>query len=137
MTPTEYQSKGYKVGLQVLQPIINKAEETAFNAYVKPILPNAEFPTTESTDNDVKNATMAIAYLLMCRNNVFVTRAGAKTKNSPLQSETPYTEKVSDEQVLECGRLLDVLKSKQGADKNAEICDVAKIFFITNYFYTK
>ena len=130
MTASDYQSAGYKMSLQVSQEIINKAEATAMNAYVLPIFPNA---TTQ--DTDVKAAVMEIAFLLMCQQNVFVTRAGAKTKNTPINSETPYSDKVSQEQVLECGRLLEVLKAKSGAVKEPKINDVAKIFFKTNYFY--
>lgn len=130
MTASDYQAAGYKMSLQVAQAIINKAEATAMSAYVLPVLPSA---TTQ--DTDVKAAVMEIAFLLMCQQNVFVTRAGAKTKNTPLNSETPYSDKVSQEQVLECGRLLEVLKAKSGAVKEPQINDVAKIFFKSNYFY--
>ena len=130
MTANDYQNKGYKISQLVLQAVIDKAEDTAKSAYIYPIISNAQ-----TTDEDVKNAVMAIAYLIMCRNNVFVTRAGAKTKTT-LQSEKPYSDSVSDEQVLECGRLLEVLRNKENANRDAKVVDVAKIFFKTNYFYT-
>lgn len=130
MTATEYQQFGYRVSMQLEQSIIDKAETTAMEAYVLPIVPNA---TTE--DITIKRCVMALAYLLMCRDNVFVTRSGAKEKQSPNQSQTPYADTVSNEQVAECGRLLEVLKKRDGANADPKIVDVAKIYFTTNYFY--
>lgn len=130
MTPTEYQNMGYRVSLQLEQAIIDRAETTAMECYVLPILPQAQ-----TTDINVKRCVIALSYLLMCQDNVFVTRSGAKEKQSPMQSQTPQAEKVSSEQVAECGRLLEVLKKRDGANENPKIVDVAKIYFKTNYFY--
>jgi len=130
MTATDYQNNGYKVSLQLSQNIINKAETTAMSAYVLPILPTA---TTQ--DTDVKSAVMALAYLIMCRDNVFVTRSGARSKNSPNNSEKVEAQLVTNENVAECARLLDIVRLKDGALRNPQIVDVAKIFFKTNYFY--
>lgn len=130
MTATDYRTAGYKVSLQLEQAIIDRHENTALNAYIYPILPNASL-----LDADVKGALMAISYLLMCYDNVFVTRAGAKGKTTPLNSDNKASETIMAENVEECARLIEVLKSKQGAVKDAKVNDVAKIYFKTNFFY--
>lgn len=130
MTPTDYKNKGYKVSLQMEQAVIDKAEATAMGAYILPILPDAT-----TADNDVKNAVMALAFLLMCYDGTFVTRSGAKGKNTPTSSENKSTETIAGTNSLECARLLDILKTKDGAEKNPKIVDVAKIYFSSNYFH--
>lgn len=132
MTPTDYRNAGFKVSMQLEQAIITRHENIVLEAYVKPILPNE---TLATTDADVKGAIMALAFLSMQYDNVFVTRSGAKGKVTPINSEAKTTETIMSENVNGCDRLLDVLRAKSGAVKDAKVNDVLRIYFITNYFY--
>lgn len=132
MTPTDYRNAGYKVSMQLEQAAITRHETGILNAYILPILPNE---TLATTDSDVKGCIMSLAFLSMCYDNVFVTRSGAKGKNTPLNSETAESNVAMGENVAECARLIDVLRTKTGALKDGKVNDILRIYFKTNFFY--
>lgn len=138
MTPTDYRANGYRVSMQTEQTIIDRHERNAMDAYVLPILPNATLtpPEGETIDPDVKNAVMAIAHILMMYDNVAVTRAGAKTKNTPVNSNDAPSETIATEYITECDMLIKKLRSKEGAVAGAKVDDIAKLYFVTNFFHS-
>jgi hypothetical protein len=107
---------------------IDAKEELAFKIYIKPILPNAEKESEE-----VKDALMALAFLLLLQANIFSTRSGAKIKNAP-QSINPTEWQILNENTVIAHRCLEELKMLPNAVTKPRIYDVAHIYFRTQYF---
>ncbi len=130
MTPEEYRNAGFRMSLQMSQKIIDRAEMEVVSSYITPIA-----PALLSTDTLYKRATMTLAYALMAKRNVFVTRAGAKMKQSPENSSDPEVWYNTENMNLDCHAVLMELKATEGAVKNAKIVDVIGIYFKTNFWH--
>lgn len=130
MTPEEYRNAGFRMSLQMSQKIIDRAETEVISAYITPIA-----PSLATTDTLYKRATMTLAYALMAKRNVFVTRAGAKMKQSPENSSDPEVWYQTDNMNLDCHAVLTELRSLTGAVKDAKIVDVIGIYFKTNFWH--
>lgn len=128
MTAQDYINKGYRLSLHTPQAEIDAKEELAFKSYIKPILPNAEKESEE-----VKDALMALAFLLLLQANIFSTRSGAKVKNAP-QSINPTEWQILNENTVIAHRCLEELKALPNAVSKPKIYDVAHIYFRTQYF---
>ena len=128
MTAQDYINKGYRLSLHTAQAEIDAKEELAFKSYIKPILPNAEKESEE-----VKDALMALAFLLLLQANIFSTRSGAKVKNAP-QSSNPTEWQILNENTVTAHRCIEELKTLPNAEKKPKIYDVAHIYFRTQYF---
>lgn len=128
MTAQDYINKGYRLSLHTAQAEIDAKEELAFKSYIKPILPNAEKESEE-----VKDALMALAFLLLLQANIFSTRSGAKVKNAP-QSINPTEWQILNENTVIAHRYLEELKTLPNAVTKPHIYDVAHIYFRTQYF---
>ena len=128
MTAQDYINKGYRLSLHTAQAEIDAKEELAFKSYILPILPNAEKESEE-----VKDALMALAFLLLLQANIFSTRSGAKIKNAP-QSTNPTEWQILNENTVIAHRYLEDLKILPNAVSKPKIYDVAHIYFRTQYF---
>ena len=129
MTAQDYKNKGFKISLHIDQAEIDAKEELAYNSYVLPILPNADRESEE-----VKNAIMAVTFLLLAQAFVFATRAGAKQKNTA-QSSKPDDFAILNESASRAFASVEVLKNLDGANKKPKVIDVAHIYFKTQFFY--
>jgi hypothetical protein len=128
MTAQDYINKGYRLSLHTAQAEIDAKEELAFKSYILPIL-----PTAEKESEEVKDALMALAFLLLLQANIFSTRSGAKIKNAP-QSINPTEWQILNENTVIAHRCLEELKTLPNAEKKPKIYDVAHIYFRTQYF---
>jgi hypothetical protein len=128
MTAQDYINKGYRLSLHTPQAEIYAKEDLAFKSYIKPILPSAEKDSEE-----VKEALMALAFLLLLQANIFSTRSGAKIKNTP-QSINPTEWQILNENTVIAHRCLEELKMLPNAITKPRIYDVAHIYFRTQYF---
>lgn len=127
MTNKEYQDSGFRLSLQIEQKDIDRAESEVTRAYVSRIAPDLDIE-----DSDYRYAVMSLAYLWLLQHSAFATRAGAKMVN------ITSAQNVSDYDVLR-GAAYDAhasmvyLREKVG-DENANILDICRIYFSTNYF---
>lgn len=130
MTPSDYIAAGYEMSAQKAQAEITRAESDVTRAYVYPIIPNAQ-----TTDADVKRAVMSLAFLQIVQRNIFATRGGARLKTGA-SSTQPSGDAILQQMAHECHEALEVLRGKAGANKDAKVDDVLRIYFSSNYFYT-
>jgi hypothetical protein len=128
MTAQDYINKGYRLSLHTPQAEIDAKEDLAFRSYILPILPNAE-----KESDEVKEALMALAFLLLLQANIFSTRSGAKIKNTP-QSINPTEWQILNENTVIAHRCLEELKMLPNAVTKPRIYGVAHIYFRTQYF---
>lgn len=128
MTAQDYINKGYRLSLHTAQAEIDAKEELAFKSYILPILPNAE-----KESENIKDALMALSFLLLLQANIFSTRSGAKIKNAP-QSTNPTEWQILNEYTVTAHRYLEELKTLPNAVTKPRIYDVAHIYFRTQYF---
>lgn len=128
MTAQDYINRGYRLSLHTPQAEIDAKEELAYKSYILPILPNVEKESEE-----VKEALMALTFLLLLQANIFGTRSGAKVKNAP-QSTNATEWQILNEYTVTAHRYIEELKALPYAISNPKIYDVAHIFFRTQYF---
>ena len=128
MTAQDYINKGYRLSLHIPQAEIDAKEDLAFRSYILPILPNAEKESEE-----VKDALMSLAFLLLLQASIFSTRSGAKIKTAP-QSNNANEWQILNETAVTAHSYLENLKNSPEAVPNAKIYDVAHIYFRTQYF---
>ena len=128
MTPQEYTSRGFSVSLHIDQSVIDRAEKDARAAYITPILGNG------AAGEVVDDAICNLAFMLMTQRNVFVTRSGAKEKTN-LNSRTVDTWETLQEMAHTCAMKIAALREQPGANKDAKVNDICRIYFNTNFFY--
>lgn len=81
-------SAGYRLSSVISADEMAKAVGDVEASYIAKMNPNYS-----PTSGEVIRATMALTFILLCQRATIVTRAGAKTKNTPTQSESArYTE---------------------------------------------
>lgn len=131
MTPAEYRTAGFRMSLQMSQQIIDRAEAEVVSAYVDKIVPDLS-----PTDALYKEAVMTLAFMLLARRNVFVTRSGAKTKQSPEQSSDSDVWYNTMNLASDCDLTLKKLRALDGAVENAKVDDICGIYFSTNYWHS-
>lgn len=129
MTAADYLAAGFKVSTIIEQPDIDRAEESIKQAYLNPIT------TTLTVANKAyKNALMNLTFLfLLKRDNLTITRAGAKTKNTPINSQDSDAWKNLINVSTDCHLSLELLKKEPGVNKDAKIIDICGIYFKSNY----
>lgn len=128
MTAQDYINRGYRLSLHTPQAEIDAKEELAFKSYILPILPNSE-----KESENIKDALMALSFLLLLQSNIFSTRSGAKVKNAP-QSINPTEWQILNENTVMAHRCIEELKMLPNAEKKPKIYDVAHVYFRTQYF---
>lgn len=129
MTPQDYISAGYEMGAQKPQPEIDKAERDVIEAYVKPILPNYN-----EDDCTTRQAIMALAFLLILQRNIVATRGGARVKTG-VNSMNQSGDAILQQMAYDCDTRIVALRQLTGANKDAKVRDICRIYFVTNYFY--
>lgn len=111
----------------ISQATIDRAEADIKAAYLVPIVGN-NLETTEAVD-----ALANLTFLLILQRTIFATRAGAKIKTTLTSQEAGEWQKIS-QQASVCHLKLEALRSIDGANAAAQIVDICKIYFSTNYF---
>lgn len=129
MTPQEYQEAGYKISASMEQAQIDQAEEDVLNAYVKP---HAGGEVGEQLTPTQQKALMALAFLRISQNNLYITKSGAKIKNVQ-ESANASMELGLMEHARRCHYYLqEVMKEAEVED--CEFTDICAIYFRTNFF---
>lgn len=129
MTKEWYKGKGYHIGLEGTQEMIDRAEREVKVAYIAPILPNADFEL-----EGVKQCLADLAYMRMLHLTLFVTRSGAKEKLSANSANASADAKFY-EQGMVAASAVDKLRAMPGANATAKVDDICHIFFKSNFFY--
>lgn len=128
MTRQWYIEHGYKLSALIEQAEIDRAEADVTVAYVTPIKGEAEI-----AQGVLDAVTGNLAFLLLLQRSVFATRAGAKTKTGYNSADVDAWT-ILQQEAASCHLALEVLKNQTGANADAEIIDICKIYFKTNFF---
>lgn len=127
MTKDWYADNGFKMSNLIDQSEIDRAEREVTAAYVEPICGEV----SELTDVQ-KNAIGNLAFLLLLQRSIFLTRAGAKLKTGYNSQEADAWAKLQ-QSATSCHLALEQLRNTEGANKGAEVVDICKIYFQTNF----
>lgn len=126
MTKQWYLEHGFKISSLLEQTEIDNAEREVTEAYVEPI-------ATETVPVEVKeNAVGNLAFLLLLQRSIFLTRAGAKAKTGYNSQDVDTWSKLQ-QSATSCHLALEKLRNAEGANKDAEVLDICKIYFKTNF----
>ena len=129
MTPQQYQEAGYKISATIDQAQINQAEQEVLGAYVVPCAGGA---VGEQLTEKQERALMALAFLRISQNNLYITKSGAKIKNVQ-ESANASMELGMMEHARRCHYYLqEVMKEAEVED--CEFTDICAIYFRTNFF---
>lgn len=127
MTKQWYKDNGYELSQLIEQNVIDRAEREVKEAYIAPIVGEVS-----PEDERVKRAIANLAFLLILQRTIFATRAGAKVKVGYNSADADAWEKLSQQATI-CHMSLDILRNVEGAKKDAEVLDICKIYFKTNF----
>lgn len=120
-----YKEHGYELSSLIDQHAIDRAESEVRRCYVVPIV-------GELSGSEVDEAVGNLAFLLILQRSIVGTRAGAKIKNTQTSQNAEAWSIVAQE-ALSCHERLEVLRRLNGADQRAEIFDICKIYFKSNF----
>lgn len=130
MTKQWYQENGYEMSSYVSDAAIARAERDVTDAYVTPIVGNA------NVSKEIKERAIGnLAFLLILQRSIFATRAGAKVKTGYNSMEADAWAKLQQE-ATSCNLQLEILKKQPGVNPDAHVTDICKIYFSTNFLYT-
>ena len=127
MTKQWYIEHGYKLSQWIEQAEIDRAERDVTNAYVSPIKGDAEV-----AQGVIEAVTGNLAFLLLLQRSVFATRAGAKTKTGYNSNDVDEWA-ILQQEAASCHLAIESLKGQEGVNADAEVIDICKIYFKTNF----
>lgn len=127
MTKTWYSEHGFKLSSLIDDTEIARAEREITAAYITPIVGDATV-----TQAVLENAIGTLAFLLILQKTLFATRAGAKTKTGYNSQEADAWAKLQQE-AASCHLALETLKKQEGVNADAEVMDICKLYFKTNF----
>lgn len=128
MTKQWYQENGYALSSLISDAEITRAERDVTDAYITPIVGSA------SVSQDVKERAIGnLAFLLILQRTIFATRAGAKVKTGYNSQEADAWAKLQQE-ASSCHLAIEMLKKEPGVNQDAQVTDICKIYFKTNFF---
>lgn len=128
MTKQWYLEQGYKLSAQIEEAEIARAEADVAAAYVAPIVGTAANVPADMVQKTVGN----LAFLLLLQRSIFATRAGAKVA-AGYNSQSASAWDVLQQEASACHLALETLRKQPGVNANAEVCDICKIYFKTNF----
>ena len=127
MTRQWYQEHGFKMSSLIDETEIARAEADVTAAYVVPIVGAAIVPETVC-----ENAIANLAFLLLLQRTTFLTRAGAKTKTGYNSQDAGDWARLQDA-ATSCHLALETLRAQAGVNAKANVTDICKIYFKTNF----
>lgn len=127
MTRQWYQEHGFKMSSLIDETEIARAEADVTAAYIVPIVGTAIVPQTVR-ENTIAN----LAFLLLLQRTTFLTRAGAKTKTGYNSQDTGDWARLQDA-ATSCHLALQTLRTQTGVNADANVTDICKIYFKTNF----
>lgn len=120
-----YKKHGFEVSNLISQAAIDRAERDVREAYITPIVGEVE-------DEVVERAIGTLAFLLILQRSIVATRAGAKIKSTQT-SQSPEAWDIIAQEALASHMALEVLRKQPYAKKDAEVLDICKIYFKSNF----
>lgn len=126
MTKDWYKQNGFELSAYIDDAVIERAENEVTEAYVNPIVGGATI--AEETRQRVIGS---LAFLLMLQRTIFATRAGAKVKTGYNSNDATEWQKLG-QHATTCALLLEKLR-QYGANPNAEVFDICRIYFKSNF----
>ena len=129
MTKQWYQEHGYEISSLISDATISRAERDVTDAYINPIVGSAKV-SAEVMERAIGN----LAFLLILQRTIFATRAGAKVKTGYNSQEADAWAKLQQE-AISCHLALEVLKNEPGVNPDANVTDICKIYFSTNFIH--
>ena len=127
MTKSWYIEHGYKLSSLIDDAEISRAEREVTEAYITPIVGSAVVDETV-----LQNAIGNLAFLLILQKTLFATRAGAKVKTGYNSQDADAWAKLQQE-ATSCHLALETLKKQNGVNADAEVIDICKLYFKTNF----
>ena len=127
MTKSWYIEHGYKLSSLIDDTEISRAEREVTEAYITPIVGSATVDETV-----LQNAIGNLAFLLILQKTLFATRAGAKVKTGYNSQDADAWAKLQQE-ATSCHLALETLKKQNGVNADAEVIDICKLYFKTNF----
>lgn len=128
MTKQWYQENGYALSSLISDAEITRAERDVTDAYITPIVGSA------TVSQEVKERAIGnLAFLLILQRTIFATRAGAKVKTGYNSQEADAWAKLQQE-ASSCHLAIEILKKEPGVNQDAQVTDICKIYFKTNFF---
>lgn len=127
MTKQWYQENGYALSSLINEADITRAERDVTDAYITPIVGNATVSQTVK-----ERAIGNLAFLLILQRTIFATRAGAKVKTGYNSQDADAWAKLQQE-ATSCHLALEMLKKEPGVNQDADVTDICKIYFKTNF----
>ena len=124
MTAQELRNAGYKVGLQVADADVTRAETLVMQNYINPITHGQSAQTLT-----VKNAVRQLVFIALCGDNTYATRSGGKTKMSPNLSERGYASQTDFETADFLLRQCQTLQGATQGRLDGIVNDVLHIYF--------
>ena len=104
--------------------------EDIINSYILPICPNID-----TTSDLYKKALMTLSFMLMCkRDNVFMTRSGAKEKDNQFSNKSDAWNNLQN-LATDCHFVIEELKKVEGANEKPKVIDICGIYFKTNFYH--
>lgn len=130
MVASDYKQNGFLLSTLIDQKIIDRAENDVILNYIQPICPELS-----PTDSLYKKAVMTLAFFLMCkRNNVFMTRSGAKEKDNQFSNKSDAWNNLQN-LATDCHFVIEELKKLDGANEKPKFIDICGIYFKTNFYH--
>lgn len=127
MTKQWYQDNGFELSSLISDATIERAERDVTAAYITPIVGGA------NVSQEVKERAIGnLAFLLILQRTIFATRAGAKVKTGYNSQDADAWAKLQQE-ASSCHLAIETLKREPGVNVNAQVTDVCKIYFKTNF----
>lgn len=124
MTAQELRNAGYKVGLQVADADVTRAETLVVQNYITPITLGNSLTTLT-----VKNAVRQLVFIALCGDNTYATRSGGETKMSPNLSERGYASQTDFETADFLLRQVQTLQGAVQGRLDGIVNDVLHIYF--------
>lgn len=122
-----YIQNGYKLSATIDDAELARAERDVTDAYYTPIAGAATVPQA------VRERVIGnLAFLLLLQRSIFATRAGARTKTG-YNSADADAWAILQQEAASCHLALEQLKAVSGTNPNAEVTDICKIYFRTNF----
>ena len=107
---------------------IARAEQLVRDAYITPIVGSATV-----TSDVLESVTAELSFLYLLQQSVFLTRSGAKIKTG-YNSQQADTWDLLQQSATACHLALAGLRKQPGVNAMAEVMDICKIYFKTNFF---
>lgn len=124
MTAQELRNAGYRVGLQVADADVTRAETLVVQNYINPITHGQSASTLT-----VKNAVRQLVFIALCGDNTYATRSGGKQKMSPNLSERGYASQTDFETADLLLRQVQTLQGAVQGRLDGIVNDVLHIYF--------